>query len=67
MRAIVDTALDGIVTMDHEGRLAEFSPAAERIFGYRRSEVIGLPLAEVIIPAALRLQHSEGLGRYLAR
>jgi PAS domain S-box-containing protein len=66
MRAIVDTALDGIVTMDHEGRLAEFSPAAERIFGYRRSDVIGLPLAEVIIPAPLRQRHGEGLARYLA-
>jgi PAS domain S-box-containing protein len=66
MRAIVDTALDGIVTMDHEGRLAEFNPAAEALFGYRRSEVIGLPLAEVIIPAALRERHREGLTRYLA-
>src|ERR1700704_6676787 len=37
-RAIIDTALDGIVTMDHEGRIAEFSPAAERIFGYSRSQ-----------------------------
>jgi len=66
MRAVVDTAPDGIVTMDHEGRLAEFSPAAEGIFGYRRSEVIGLPLAEVIIPAPVRQRHSEGLARYLA-
>jgi PAS domain S-box-containing protein len=66
MRAIFDTAPDGIVTMDHEGRLAEFSPAAEGIFGYRRSEVIGLPLAEVIIPTALRDQHRAGLARYLA-
>ena len=38
MRAIVNTALDGIVTMDHEGRLTEFNPAAEEIFGHRRSE-----------------------------
>jgi PAS domain S-box-containing protein len=66
MRAIVNTALDGIVTMDHEGRLTEFNPAAEEIFGHRRSDVIGLPLAEAIIPAALRQRHWDGLARYLA-
>src|ERR1700722_16204719 len=65
MRAIVNTALDGIVTMDHEGRLTEFNPAAEVIFGHRRSDVIGLPLAEVIIPAARRQRHWDGLARYL--
>ena len=65
-RAIFDTALDGIVTMDHEGRIAEFNPGAERIFGYSREEVQGRPLAEVLIPAGLREQHCAGLARYLA-
>lgn len=66
MRAVFDTALDGIVTMDHEGRLTEFNPAAEGIFGFRRSEVIGRPLADVIIPPEWRERHREGLARYLA-
>jgi PAS domain-containing protein len=65
-RAIFDTAPDGIITMDHEGRIAEFNPAAERIFGHRRSEVIRQLLADVIIPPALREQHRQGLVRYLA-
>jgi PAS domain S-box-containing protein len=66
MRAVFNTALDGIVTMDHEGNLAEFNPAAEKIFGYRRAEVIGRPLADVIIPATWRDRHRKGLARYLA-
>ena len=65
-RAIIDASLDGIVTMDHEGRIAEFSPSAEKIFGFRRSEVIGKPLVDVIVPPALREQHRAGLARYLA-
>src|SRR5258708_31520248 len=55
-----------MVPRDDEGRLAEFNPAEEGVFGYRRSDVIGLPLAEVIIPAASRQRHRDGLARFLA-
>lgn len=63
--AILETALDAIVTIDHEGKVLEFNPAAERIFGYRRDAVLGQPMAELIIPPALREQHYRGLARYL--
>jgi PAS domain S-box-containing protein len=66
MTAIVETALDPIVSMDDAGRIVEFNPAAERVFGYRRAEVLGREMAEVIIPPQLRDQHRSGLGRYLA-
>src|SRR6266550_397264 len=56
-RAIIDAALDAIIAMDHEGRIVEFNPAAESIFGYRTAEVIGRPLADVIIPPALQESH----------
>ncbi|MBX3437755.1 MAG: PAS domain S-box protein, partial [Planctomycetaceae bacterium] len=63
--AILESALDCIVTMDHQGRIVDFNPAAEKTFGYRRAEVIGQPLAEMIIPPRLREQHNSGLQRYL--
>ena len=64
--AILDSALDCIVTIDHEGRITEFNPAAEHTFGYRRDEVVGKHLADVIIPPSLREQHRQGFARYLA-
>ena len=64
-RAIFETALDGVTTMDHLGQIAEFNSAAEHIFGYDRDTVIGQPLAEKIIPVELREAHQRGLARYL--
>ena len=64
--AILNSALDCIVTMDHEGRITEFNPTAERTFGYRRDKVMGRPMADVIIPPSLREQHRRGLARYMA-
>jgi PAS domain S-box-containing protein len=63
---ILDAALDCIVTMDHEGRVVDFNDSAERTFGYRRSEIVGLPMADLIIPPRLRDEHRRGLARYLA-
>jgi PAS domain S-box-containing protein len=64
--AIVESALDGIVKMDAAGRIVEFNPAAERIFGYTRAELLGASLAETIIPAEYRNAHRAGVGRFLA-
>ena len=63
--AILEAALDCIVSMDARGRITEFNPAAEQTFGYRRAEVLGRPMAEVIIPPALRERHIQGLEKYL--
>ena len=56
-RAILDTALDGIITMDATGHVREFNPAAEHIFGFTRAEAVGKELAELIVPPELRAQH----------
>jgi PAS domain S-box-containing protein len=64
--AILNSALDCIVTIDHESCITEFNPAAERTFGYRRDEVVGRQLAQVIIPPSLREMHQRGFARFLA-
>ena len=64
--AILETALDCIITIDHHGSVVDFNPAAERTFGYRREQIVGQPLAEFLIPLALREQHWRGLSQYLA-
>lgn len=64
--AILESALDSIISMDHEGKIVEFNPAAEKMFGYSSADVIGKSLAELIIPAHLREKHRRGLAHYLA-
>ena len=59
LRAVIDGALDAIVTVDESGHLVEFNPAAERIFGYSRGQVIGRHLGEVIISPSQRKQHNK--------
>ena len=66
LAAVVDTALDCIIGMDHQGRVTEWNPAAEQTFGYSRDQVLGQEMAGLIIPPALRERHRAGLSRYLA-
>ena len=61
--SVLNAALDCIITMDVEGRVVEFNPAAERTFGYRQTEAVGKLLADLIIPSDLRQSHRAGLER----
>ncbi len=63
--AVLESALDCVITMNHEGRIVEFNRAAEQIFGYRRADVVGEHLVDLIVPPSLRKAHVEGLARYL--
>ena len=64
-RAILDSALDCIITIDAQGIVREWNPAAERTFGYPRAAAVGRELAELIIPPRLRERHRQGLAHYL--
>ncbi len=63
--AVVESALDCVVTMDHEGRVTGFNPAAERTFGYAEQEVLGHEMADVIVPPSLREAHRAAVRRFV--
>lgn len=65
LHALVKSALDGIITMDCQGRIMAFNPAAERIFGYRSDQVIGHTVSEKLIPMSLQNAHESGLAHFL--
>jgi len=64
--AILASALDAIIVMDHEGLIEEFNPAAERAFGYSHAEAVGREMAGLIIPQRWREAHRAGLAGHLA-
>ncbi|HLL24555.1 MAG TPA: PAS domain S-box protein, partial [Kofleriaceae bacterium] len=63
--ALIGSAIDCVVAIDHEGRFLEFNPAAERTFGYTRAQAIGQDMAEMIVPPDLRPHHHRGFTRHL--
>ncbi len=64
LRATISSALDGIVIIDAGGRIVEFNPAAEKIFGYPRNAVIGRDMAGLIVPERHRAAHLKGLKNF---
>lgn len=64
LRAIVDAAVDGIIAIDAEGTILELNPAAERIFGYSASELLGQNVS-MLMPQPDRDEHDDYIKRYL--
>ena len=63
---MLQNALDGIVIIDESGGIIEFNPAAEQMFGWKRSELLGKSIAQTLIPTEHRSAHVAGLKNYLA-
>src|SRR6266850_1330059 len=64
--AILQSSLDGLITIDHLGNIVEFNPAAEAMFGIPSERAVGKSMAEMIIPPRLRDAHHRGFAHYLA-
>ncbi len=55
LRAILDTATDGIITLDRDGKIHTFSAGAEAIFGYRIAEVADKPFGDLLAPESRKV------------
>ena len=64
LRAVLNTAVDGIVTIDGDGIIESFNPAAERIFGYTADEVMGRNVS-MLMPPPHQERHDEYLRNFL--
>jgi len=66
LTAILRSALDAHVAMDDAGRVTSWNQQAESMFGWVEREVLGRPLADIIVPLVHREAHAAGLRRFLA-
>jgi len=65
-RSILESSLDPIVSINHEGVIIEFNRAAEQVFGYPRGRVLGTRPAELLFPPELADDQQKRIDRYLA-
>jgi PAS domain S-box-containing protein len=63
LRAVVETAVDGVILIDARGTVRMFNPACERLFDYRADEVIGQNV-KMLMPEPYRTEHDGYLANY---
>lgn len=64
LRAVLDAAVDAIVTIEESGTIESVNPATERVFGYRREELVGRNVS-MLMPSPYRDEHDHYIARYL--
>lgn len=65
LRAILDAAVDAVVTIEESGAIESINPATERVFGYTRDELIGRNVS-MLMPSPYREEHDRHVARYLS-
>ncbi len=65
LRGITDSALDAILMMDPRGIITHWNPAAETIFGYRKSEALGKNLHQLLVPERYLESHQREFKKFL--
>ena len=63
MNTVISTSLDAVIVSDSDGRILEFNPAAEAIFGHVAEDVLGRSIGNVIVPDHMRDAHNAGIER----
>ena len=63
MSATVSASLDAIIIINSEGLVVEFSDSAERIFGYKKADILGKNMAAFIVPERYQGAHNAGMAR----
>jgi len=65
LRRVIDSAHDAYISIDTNSTIIDWNPSAEKIFGWSRAEVVGLPLIETIVPERFHQAHQHGMKTYL--
>ncbi len=65
LQAVLNSAVDGIITIDERGMIESVNPAAERLFGYTQAEMLGQNV-KLLMPSPFREEHDQFLANYLA-
>lgn len=63
LAGIINSAMDGIITVNHEHRIVLFNPAAERMFGYNAEQMLGQPL-DKLLPQRMRHTHTAHVQKF---
>jgi PAS domain S-box-containing protein len=64
INTIIETAQDAFIGMDLQGRVTDWNSQAQRMFGWRREEALGQPLAELVVPERLRLAMADEIRQF---
>lgn len=65
LRNVVDASFDGVIVMNGDGIVLDFSPAAEEVFGWKVGDIVGRKMSDYIIPDKYRQAHDDGLANFL--